>query len=170
MMAIHHARVVPPGAARATRLGGLGANHLVEATALGGALAMVEHPLEPRSLGAPVHTHANEDEVSYVLEGTFGFMLGDREFEAGPGSTVVKPRGVPHAFWNATGRPARLLDVIAPAGFERFFDEIAPLFPAEGEPEEEALVTFGGISSRFGLRMELDSIPRLMERHRLLRA
>jgi quercetin dioxygenase-like cupin family protein len=49
-----------------------------------------------------VHTHRNEDEYSLVLEGTICVEVGGQTFEAGPGSVVAKPRGVPHAFSNAT--------------------------------------------------------------------
>jgi mannose-6-phosphate isomerase-like protein (cupin superfamily) len=164
-----HDGPVPPEASAPIQIGGLGVSYLSGAASLGGTVALVEHTLEPRSLGAPVHTHTNEDEVSIVLEGTVGFLVGDQETDVGPGSTVVKPRGVPHAFWNATEGTARLLELISPGGFEGFFEEIAPIFPADGEPDEAGLTAFGEISARFGLKMELDSIPRLMERHGLLR-
>src|SRR5918996_971594 len=83
-----------------------------------------------RALGAPLHTHHNEDEYSYVLQGRFGVQLGDDVFEAGPGDLVVKPRGLAHAFWNAGEEPARLLELISPAGFENYFREVAPLLAA----------------------------------------
>jgi uncharacterized cupin superfamily protein len=59
----------------------------------------------------------------YVLEGTIGARVGDREVVAGAGS-YLKPRGL-HTFWNAGPGPARLLEVIAPAGFETYFAELA---------------------------------------------
>ena len=68
-----------------------------------------------------MHTHRNEDEYSYVLEGRLGVQLGDEVLEAGPGELVFKPRGVPHAFWNAGDEPLRLLELISPAGFENYF-------------------------------------------------
>jgi hypothetical protein len=55
-----------------------------------------------------------------VLEGRFGVQLGDEVLEAGPGDLLFKPRGVAHAFWNAGDEPARLLELISPAGFERW--------------------------------------------------
>lgn len=62
------------------------------------------------------------------MEGRFGVRIGDEVFEAGPGAYVYKPRAVPHAFWNATDEPARLIELIWPAGFERFFDELATAY------------------------------------------
>src|SRR5947209_1273676 len=88
--------------------GPLGAALLLEGGVSEGRFAMLEHPLAPRSLGAPVHTHTREDEYSLVLEGRIGLEIDGHAFEAGPGEIVVKPRGVPHAFWNPTDEPARI--------------------------------------------------------------
>jgi uncharacterized cupin superfamily protein len=85
-----------------------------------------------------VHTHANEDEYTYVLEGRVGLQLGDEVIEAGPGDLVFKPRGVAHAFWNAGDEPARMLEIISPAGFENYFRELAPLLAAP-ERDEAAM-------------------------------
>src|SRR5215212_1219526 len=89
--------------------------------------ALVEHPIGPRALAAPMHTHEREDEYTYVLEGEIGFQIGEEVLVARPGDLVFKPRGVPHAFWNAADEPARALEIISPAGFERYFAELAPL-------------------------------------------
>jgi quercetin dioxygenase-like cupin family protein len=67
------------------------------------------------------------DEYTYVIEGEVGFEVGGEEFTARPGTLVLKPRGVPHVFWNATDRPAKVLEIIAPAGFEKFFEEMLAL-------------------------------------------
>ena len=58
-------------------------------------------PLPPRALGAPLHTHRNEDEYSYIIEGRVGLQLGDDVLVAEAGDLVFKPRRIPHAFWNA---------------------------------------------------------------------
>ena len=146
------------------RLGGLGVRHMIDAARSGGTFTLVEHPLEPRSLGAPVDTHTHEEEYSYVLEGTIGVQIGDEVLEATAGDLVFKPRGVPHAFWNATDDPARLLEVISPGGFERYFDEAVELFPADGPPDFEALAAAW---DRYGLDMDLGSAPALIERYGL---
>src|SRR3954454_16005434 len=108
----------------------LGVRYMVESEATDGRFSLVEHPLPPRSLGSPVHTHRNEDEYTYVLEGRVGVRLGDDVVEAGPGDLVFKPRGIAHAFWNAGDEPARLLEIISPAGFENYFRDVAPLLAA----------------------------------------
>jgi uncharacterized cupin superfamily protein len=63
----------------------------------------------------PPHVHHCDDEAWYVLEGMLRFRIGDQEFEAGPGSAVLAPRGVPRAWGNATpGQPVRYLLVMTP--------------------------------------------------------
>jgi quercetin dioxygenase-like cupin family protein len=149
------------------QFGGLGVRFMVEGAQSGGTFALVEHPIEPRVLAAPMHTHEREDEYTYVLEGEIGVQVGDEVRVARPGDLVFKPRGVPHAFWNAGEAPARALEIISPAGFERYFAEIAPLLPPahQGPPDAQAL---GAVMARYGLEMDMESIPVLVERHGLV--
>jgi mannose-6-phosphate isomerase-like protein (cupin superfamily) len=93
--------------------GGLGVRFMIEAPQSGGTFALVEHPIGPRVLAAPLHTHEREDEYTYVLEGEVGVQVGDLVRVARPGDLVFKPRGVPHAFWNAGDAPARALEISA---------------------------------------------------------
>ncbi len=111
--------VVAAGEGEVVLAGGFGVVGKVSGKQTGGAFSIVEHPLEPGVLGAPPHAHANEDETSFVIEGEIGVMIGEEEFRAGAGSYVLKPRGVPHAFWNPGPEQARILEIISPAGFER---------------------------------------------------
>src|SRR5215210_253140 len=129
--------------------------------------ALVEHPIGPRALAAPMHTHEREDEYTYVLEGEIGVQIGEEVLVAQPGDLVFKPRGVPHAFWNAADEPARALEIISPAGFERYFAELAPLFPPanQGPLDEEAV---DSVREKYGLEMDMGSIPVLAERHGLV--
>jgi mannose-6-phosphate isomerase-like protein (cupin superfamily) len=76
---------------------------------------------------APLHVHHADDEAWYVLEGTLRFRLGDDEIEAGPGSAVFAPRGMPHAYGNAGTELARYLLVLTPK-IRALVDELhAPL-------------------------------------------
>jgi quercetin dioxygenase-like cupin family protein len=148
-------------------LGGLGVRFMIDGAETGQTFALVEHPMEPRILAAPMHTHQHEDEYTYVLEGEVGVQVGDEVRVARPGDLVFKPRHVPHAFWNAGDTPARALEIISPAGFERYFVEIAQLLPPthDGPVDEEAL---GAVMARYGLEMDMSSIPLLVERHGLV--
>jgi quercetin dioxygenase-like cupin family protein len=158
------ATVIGPGEGESVVLGGLGVRFMIDG-ATGGGFSLVEHPIAPRALAAPLHRHANEDEYSYVLEGRVGVQLGEETLEAGPGELVFKPRNQWHAFWNAGDGPARLLEIISPAGFERYFAEIASLVPPlRPEPDFAAMAE---IQARYGLEMDPESIGPLVERHGL---
>ncbi len=155
--------VLGPDEGEVVHLLALGVRFMIDGETTGGAFSLVEHPLSPRALGAPVHTHRNEDEYSYVLEGRIGVQLGDADLEAGPGQLLFKPRGVAHAFWNAGAEPARLLEMISPAGFENYFRELAPLLAAANRDE----AAIEDVVSRYELDIDFGSIPILAERHGL---
>lgn len=118
--------VVEPGAGELISLGGLGVHFKIGGRETGGLLAIVEHPIDAGRL-VPPHIHHNEDEYSYVLEGRIGARIGDQILEAGPGSYVIKPRNIPHTFWNVGPEPARLIEIITPSGFDLFFHELGDL-------------------------------------------
>lgn len=101
-----------------------------------------------------------EDEYSCVLEGRMGALLGGDVLAAGPGDLVLKPRNEWHTFWNAGEEPCRILEIIAPAGFERFFAELADLGGvAQADP-----AVLGRLCERHALEMDPSSIPDLVER------
>lgn len=153
-----------PGDGDLVDLGGVGVRFLIDAARSGGGFSLVEHPIAPRTLGSPVHVHRREDEYSFVLEGRIGLLLGDDVIDATAGDPVFKPRGEPHAFWNPTDEPARFLEIISPAGFERYFAEAASMFPEDGQPDMEA---FAALCRRYDLEMDFDSVPRLVAAHGL---
>jgi mannose-6-phosphate isomerase-like protein (cupin superfamily) len=152
---------LPAGDGERADIPGLGNRFLLRGEQTDGRFAVVEHTIGPRALAAPTHTHRNEDEYSFVLAGRMGAMVGDEAIEAGPGDLVVKPRGVPHAFWNASDEETRVLEMISPAGFEQYFAELVPLLSGGGEPDFEAL---GALQARYEMTMDPSSIGPLIER------
>jgi len=141
-------------------LGSIGVRFMINGEDAGGDFSLVEHPLSPRALAAPLHRHTREDEYSYVLEGRMGGLLGDDVVEAGPGDLVFKPRNEWHTFWNAGEEPCRILEIIAPAGFEHFFEELVDMGGVlSATPEELA-----ALNDRYGLEMKPESVPELLER------
>ena len=130
-------------------------------------VAVVEHTLAPSSLGSPLHRHANEDEISCVLEGELPVQQGDGVSAVGPGESVVKLRGVRHTFWNAGSEPLRFLEVIAPGGFAAYFEELVALMPEGEPPNEETMERVGALAAECGLGMDPGSVPELLERHDL---
>ena len=153
-------KVVGPRDGKAGFLGSIGVRFMIDGEETRGEFSLVEHPMSPRALAAPLHRHTREDEYSYVLEGRVGALLGDDVIVASPGDLIFKPRNQWHTFWNAGDEPARLLEIISPAGFERFFEELVDLGGAlEAEPSALA-----ELCARYELEMDPDSIPGLLER------
>src|SRR2546421_7227097 len=95
------AKVVGPRDGKAGFLGSIGVRFMIDGAESGGGFSLVEHPMSPRALAAPLHRHHREDEYSYVLEGRMGALLGDEVLEAGPGGPVVQPPGPRHTLLNA---------------------------------------------------------------------
>ena len=153
-------RVLGPRDGNAGFLGSMGVRFMVDGIESGGGFSLVEHPMSPRALGAPLHRHSREDEYSYVTEGRVGALLGDYVVEAGPGELIFKPRNQWHTFWNAGDEPARILEIISPAGFEQFFAELAPLVSGDA-PDPDAV---GELCGRYALDMQPESVPGLCAR------
>jgi mannose-6-phosphate isomerase-like protein (cupin superfamily) len=156
-------RIVGPRDGRLVDLGSIGARMMAWTEETGGDFSLVEHPMAPRRLAAPIHKHSREDEYSFVLEGRMGALLGDEVVYAEVGDLAFKPRDQWHTFWNAGDEPCRILEIISPGGFEHFFDELGDLVQkADFDPEE-----FGALGARYGLEFDPESVPRLCEEHGL---
>jgi quercetin dioxygenase-like cupin family protein len=154
-------RVIKAGEGRQGWLGGLGVRFMIPGEDSSGGFALVEHPLQARALAAPLHRHSREDEYSFVLTGKVGALLGDDVVFGGPGDVIYKPRGQWHTFWNAGDGDASLLEIISPAGFEHYFEELLELFGAGGRPEPDKI---GPIAARYGLELDPATIPVLCSR------
>jgi quercetin dioxygenase-like cupin family protein len=152
---------VGPDEGDSVALGGLGVVFKLEGFDTGDSFSIVEHPIEPGTL-IPPHTHLHEDEFSYVLFGTVGARVGGQDFELGPGGYLKKPRGISHAFWNAGSEPARLIEIISPAGFEQYFRELAPML-AKGPGLDPAEIE--AVAGRYGLTFQWEQLSDLTERY-----
>ena len=84
------AKVVGPQDGKAGFLGSIGVRFMIDGAETDQGFSLVEHPLPPRALAAPLHRHTREDEYSFVLEGRMGALLGDEVLEAGPGDLVYQ--------------------------------------------------------------------------------
>jgi quercetin dioxygenase-like cupin family protein len=157
------ARIVALGQGKQGWLGGLGVRFMIPGADSAGGFSLVEHPLKPRALAAPLHRHSREDEYSYILRGRVGALLGEEVVYGGPGDLIYKPRGQWHTFWNAGDDEAILLEIISPAGFEKYFEELIELFP-DGKPDREKI---GPIAQRYGLEIDPSTIPALCAAHGL---
>jgi hypothetical protein len=91
-------------------------------------------------------------------------LSGDREVVLGAGGYITKPRGEMHTMWNAGPVPARMIEVISPAGFEVFFRDLSQLL-ANGPPPPD---TVAEIAARYGLEFgEPDWLPDVITRYGL---
>jgi mannose-6-phosphate isomerase-like protein (cupin superfamily) len=154
------AKIVTPNDGGDGFIGSIGVRFMIDGNEADERFSLVEHPMSARALPAPLHRHTREDEYSFVLEGRMGALLGDEVVEAGPGDLVFKPRKQWHTFWNAGDEPCRILEIISPAGFERFFRELVDLGGiAEATPEQ-----FAELTQRYGLEVQPDTIPELLDR------
>ena len=148
--------IVPPGAGLDAPLAQLGTIHKVPGAVLDGRIAIVEHTLPPRRLAAPLHRHSREDELSIVLEGRIGALLGDEHVEASAGSYVVKPRDQWHTFWNAGDTPLRFIELLVPGGFDDYFARPSPLLQAAGGADPAAI---GALADEYGIEFDFASVP-----------
>jgi len=122
------------------------AEFLVKASAetTGGSFSIIE---EVAPLDTPSYVHAHEDELFVVLEGEHEFTVGDTVFDAGPGTVVFAPRGVPHSHRRVVPRTGRFLTLVSPAGLEGFFRELS-------EAERDGTIgpeAYAGASERYGI-------------------
>jgi mannose-6-phosphate isomerase-like protein (cupin superfamily) len=159
-MEIAAPKVVGPRDGKAGFLGSIGVRFMIDGDEAGERFSLVEHPMPPRALAAPLHRHNREDEYSFVLEGRMGALLGDDVLEAGPGDLVFKPRGQWHTFWNAGDEPAQILEIISPAGFEKYFDELVEM-GGSAAADSAALIE---LCARYELEVDPGSVPGLLER------
>ena len=158
------AGVVRSGSGHELLGGAVGAELLAGSEETEGTASFIVRSLPPRALGSPVHTHRFEDEWTYVLAGTIGAELGPRWVTAGPGDLIRKPRGIPHAFWNAGDHPARVLEVMTPGGFEEYVAQLGRLFDGADEPDESKVAA---LAAYYGLAIDASSVPRLVREHGL---
>lgn len=155
--------VVRPGEGRVADLGSIGVAFKLWGHDTGGSVSVVEHAFPVRALVSP-HRHTREDEYSIVTEGEIGFRSSDREVVLGAGGYITKPRGELHAMWNAGDTPARMIEIISPAGFECFFRDVADLLTA-GSP---TLADAAALAQSYGLKFgEPDWLPDVIARYGL---
>ena len=137
--------------------------HKVTAEASGGSLKIEEWGLPPGEM-IPPHTHAREDECSYVLEGELSCYVGGEVVLAPKGSYVVKPRGVPHAFYNAGAETVLVMEILTPGdAFEGYFDEYEEIV-SQNMSHEEHQKARAELGERYGITWHDERIPEVRER------
>jgi quercetin dioxygenase-like cupin family protein len=137
--------------------------HKVTARDSGGSVVIEEWGLPPGGM-IPPHTHTRENECSYVLEGELTCYVGGEVVLAPAGSYVVKPRWVPHAFYNAGTGKVLVMEILTPGGsFEGYFDgyEAIASRSTSGDEHMEARSELG---KRYGITWHDDMLPEVRAR------
>jgi hypothetical protein len=119
-------------------------------------MAIIELTVPPGRLAAPLHRHSREDEISFVVAGQMGALLGDRVIQARPGAYVLKPRGEWHTFWNASDADLRIMELIVPGGLELLVERLAPMVRAGAAFDLAAIEQVG---AEYGVEFDFDSVP-----------
>jgi mannose-6-phosphate isomerase-like protein (cupin superfamily) len=117
-------RIIHPRDGKMIDLGSVGVRFMIWGEESGGGFSLVEHPIPPGHLAAPMHRHSKEDEYSFILEGRLGASFGGQVVYADRGDLVFKPRDQWHTFWNAGDSVCRILEIISPGGFEHYFEDV----------------------------------------------
>jgi len=152
--------LVGPTDGQVTVEGPVGVVEKVHGRRTNGVISIIEHPIAVGVL-VPPHVHADFDEWSYVLEGRVGARIGDQEFTGEPGSYILKPRRIMHTFWNAGPEPARLIEIITPAGFEDFFADFGEMLRSGGfDPARMA-----ELGAAYGTTYDMTWVPELEGRY-----
>jgi quercetin dioxygenase-like cupin family protein len=127
--------------------GQLGIRYLVDGSQ-SQSLGMFELTVPPSSNVPPPHSHSNNEELVYVLEGTLRYTVGPDTRDLTPGQSLHTPRGVVHAFSNPFGSPARALIILSPDIGAQYFKDVAAVVNVSGPPDKSALIA---VMSRYGL-------------------
>lgn len=120
------------------------------AQATGGQLSMIESVGMSPGDGPPRHVHTREDEAFYVIDGSYVWERGDERIDAGPGSFVWLPRGIPHRFVVGPGG-GRMLHLFIPGGIDRYFVEWQENIASNDAP---GVIT--SLAARYGLSYATD--------------
>ena len=107
---------------------------LATAAGTGGRYTVIEQ-VTPSGWGPPRHIHSREDEIFYILDGSYELHVGDERRIVSPGASAILPRNIPHGFRNVASKPSRLVFVITPGGLEEYFLAVAKCSPAPNPPQ-----------------------------------
>jgi quercetin dioxygenase-like cupin family protein len=131
------------------------------ASLTGGAYSLLDQIVPPRLI-VPPHVHDHETQVSLVMSGTLGFWVDGDLDEVGAGGYVLRPAGHPHALWNPTDQPARMLELTSPgASFEEYMVRASALMDA-GDATPESV---GALAEGYGIRFVEGPLAELCERY-----
>lgn len=139
----------------AIKVGQLEINYLVDGAEKGG-LGVFEMTVPSGAFVPPPHSHSNNEECVYVLEGVLRYSVDAETRELGPGEWMSTPRGSVHHFSNPARETARALVIMTPDIGAGYFHEVAAVINAGGPPDRTKL---GAIMARHGLVPAAPKLP-----------
>ncbi|MDB5335933.1 MAG: qdoI [Planctomycetaceae bacterium] len=158
MSAIPQPVVTQPGVGRTIGVVGDIYRFLATGEQTAGKYAMWEAIVPPGG-GPPPHRHSREEEAFYILEGEISFRVGDQQFVASAGTFANMPIGSLHSFRNDSGKLARMIITVAPAGLEEMFFEVGqPVDPGATSAPVPTPVDFEKLlaaAPRYGVEIQV---------------
>jgi quercetin dioxygenase-like cupin family protein len=127
--------------------GQLGIRYLIDGSQ-SASMGMFELTVPPGSNVPPPHSHSNNEELVYVLQGTLRYTVGANTRDLIPGQSMHTPRGTVHAFSNPFDSVARALIILSPDIGAQYFKDVAAVVNSGGPPDKGALIA---VMSRYGL-------------------
>jgi quercetin dioxygenase-like cupin family protein len=132
----------------AIRIGQLEIRYLIDGTISGAGMGVFELTVGPGARVPPPHSHRNNEEIVYVLEGMLGYTVGEETRDLKPGERMYTPRGSVHAFSNPHDSPARALIILTPDIGAQYFRDVAAVVGASGGPSPARMAE---VMTRYGL-------------------
>lgn len=158
MSAIPQPVVTVPGVGRTIGVVGDIYRFLATGEQTAGKYAMWEAVVPPGG-GPPPHRHSREEEAFYILEGEITFRVGTEQFVASAGTFANMPIGSVHSFRNESGKLARMIITVAPAGLEEMFFEVGqPVEPGATSAPQPTPADFEKLlaaAPRYGVEIQV---------------
>lgn len=131
-------------------IGGLMIRYLLDGTVSNAASGMFELTVAPGARVPPAHSHRDNEEIVYVIEGTLRYSVDDETRDLKPGERMYTPRGSVHAFSNPHDKPARALIVLTPDIGAQYFRDVAAAIASPGGPNPAKMAE---VMTRYGLAL-----------------
>ena len=141
-------KTVQPVAQQAIKIGGLEIRYLVDGVESGTATGMFELTVAPGAKVPPAHSHTENEEIVYVLEGKLRYSVDGEQRDLGPGERMHTPKGSVHAFSNPHDVTAKALIMLTPDIGAQYFRDIAEVVGAPGGPQPGKMME---VMKRYGL-------------------
>jgi quercetin dioxygenase-like cupin family protein len=130
------------------KIGQLEIRYLIDGTVTGAGVGMFELTVQPGARVPPAHSHRDNEEIVYVLEGTLRYTVDGETRDLKPGERMYTPRGSVHAFSNPHDHPARALIILTPDIGAQYFRDVAEIANAQGGPNPARMAE---VMTRHGL-------------------